>query len=186
MVKLVDWFKAHLNKFKTIFLISVIIIVIFELSNIAKTISFDQLSTIFSQISIWNILLMALIGLVSVTPMIGYDFTLNNILEQKPKKRYIFETSWLVNTLNNIAGFGGFVSAGLRSEFYGKQSSGKKVVQALSKILVFTMSGLSIYALISFFLVMFDDHNQYLRQYWIWLIGGGLYFPIVFCLSLFG
>ncbi|CDW58781.1 DUF2156 and UPF0104 domain containing protein [Trichuris trichiura] len=34
--------------------------------------------------------------------------------------------------------------------------------------------------------VMFDDHNQYLRQYWIWLIGGGLYFPIVFCLSLFG
>ena len=129
---------------------------------------------------------MALIGLVSVVPMIGYDFTLNNILEQRPKKLYIFETSWLVNTLNNIAGFGGFVSAGLRSEFYGKQTSGKKVIQALSKILVFTMSGLSIYALLSFFLVMFDDHNQYLRQYWIWLIGGGLYFPIVFCLSLFG
>uniref|UniRef100_UPI0035D7EFD5 bifunctional lysylphosphatidylglycerol flippase/synthetase MprF n=1 Tax=Enterococcus pseudoavium TaxID=44007 RepID=UPI0035D7EFD5 len=184
--KVIAWFKAHLSKLKVIFLLSVIIIVIFELSNIAKTISFNQLSTIFSQISIWNILLMALIGLVSVIPMIGYDFTLNNILEQKPKKLYIFETSWLVNTLNNIAGFGGFVSAGLRSEFYGKQTSGKKVVQALSKILVFTMSGLSIYALISFFLVMFDDHNQYLRQYWIWLIGGGLYFPIVFTLSLFG
>ena len=186
MENLIGWIKTHLSKFKTIFLISVIIIVLFELSNIAKTISFDQLSTIFSEISIWNILLMALIGLVSVIPMIGYDFTLNNILEQKPKKLYIFETSWLVNTLNNIAGFGGFVSAGLRSEFYGKQTSGKKVIQALSKILVFTMSGLSIYALLSFFLVMFDDHNQYLRQYWIWLIGGGLYFPIVFCLSLFG
>lgn len=186
MENLIGWIKTHLSKFKTIFLISVIIIVLFELSNIAKTISFDQLSTIFSEISIWNILLMALIGLVSVVPMIGYDFTLNNILEQRPKKLYIFETSWLVNTLNNIAGFGGFVSAGLRSEFYGKQTSGKKVIQALSKILVFTMSGLSIYALLSFFLVMFDDHNQYLRQYWIWLIGGGLYFPIVFCLSLFG
>ena len=186
MENLIGWIKTHLSKFKTIFLISVIIIVLFELSNIAKTISFDQLSTIFSEISIWNILLMALIGLVSVIPMIGYDFTLNNILEQKPKKLYIFETSWLVNTLNNIVGFGGFVSAGLRSEFYGKQTSGKKVIQALSKILVFTMSGLSIYALLSFFLVMFDDHNQYLRQYWIWLIGGGLYFPIIFCLSLFG
>ena len=186
MENLIGWIKTHSSKFKTIFLISVIIIVLFELSNIAKTISFDQLSTIFSEISIWNILLMALIGLVSVVPMIGYDFTLNNILEQRPKKLYIFETSWLVNTLNNIAGFGGFVSAGLRSEFYGKQTSGKKVIQALSKILVFTMSGLSIYALLSFFLVMFDDHNQYLRQYWIWLIGGGLYFPIVFCLSLFG
>lgn len=86
MVKLAAWFKAHINKFKTIFLISVIIIVIFELSSIAKTISFDQLSTIFSKINSWNILLMALIGLISVTPMIGYDFTLNRILEQKPKK----------------------------------------------------------------------------------------------------
>lgn len=186
MKKLIAWFKDHLNKLKIIFLISVIIIVLFELSNIAKTLSFDQLATIFSKIRIENILLMALIGLVSVVPMIGYDFTLNTILEQKPKRSYIFETSWLINTLNNIAGFGGFISAGLRSEFYGKHTSSKKVVQALAKILVFTMSGLSIYALISFFLVFVDDHNQYLRQYWPWLIGGGLYFPIVFCLSLFG
>lgn len=126
MKTLAEWFKAHLSKLKLIFLISVIIIVIFELSNIVKNISFSRLSTIFSTISPWNILFMALIGLVSVIPMIGYDFTLNNILGQKPKKLYVFETSWLVNTLNNIAGFGGFVSAGLRSEFYGKKTSGKK------------------------------------------------------------
>lgn len=106
MERVVEWVKNHLSKLKMIFLISVIVIVIFELSNIAKTISFDQLSDIFSRISIKNILLMALIGLVSVTPMIGYDFTLNHILEQKPKKLYVFETSWFVNTLNNIAGFG--------------------------------------------------------------------------------
>lgn len=186
MKKIIEWFKNNLKKFKVIFLVSVIVIVLFELSNIAKTISLDQLSDIFSKISVGNILLMLIISLISVIPMIGYDFVLNTILGQKPKKLYLIETSWLVNTLNNIAGFGGFVSAGLRSEFYGKQTSGKKVVQALSKILVFTMSGLSIYALISFFLVMFGDHNEYLRQYWIWLIGGGLYFPIVFCLSLFG
>ncbi|MDT2596061.1 bifunctional lysylphosphatidylglycerol flippase/synthetase MprF [Enterococcus dongliensis] len=184
--KSITWFKAHLNKLKIVFLISVIIIVLFELSTIAKTISVEHLAIIFSKIKIGNILLMALIGSISVIPMIGYDLTLNTLLEQKPKKLYIFETSWLVNTLNNIAGFGGFISAGLRSEFYGKQIAGKKVVRALSKILVFTMSGLSIYALLSFFLVMFDDSNHYLRQYWIWLIGGGLYFPLIFCLSLFG
>ncbi|MDT2613744.1 bifunctional lysylphosphatidylglycerol flippase/synthetase MprF [Enterococcus dongliensis] len=184
--KSITWFKAHLNKLKIVFLISVIIIVLFELSTIAKTISVEQLAIIFSKIKIGNTLLMALIGSISVIPMIGYDLTLNTLLEQKPKKLYIFETSWLVNTLNNIAGFGGFISAGLRSEFYGKQIAGKKVVRALSKILVFTMSGLSIYALLSFFLVMFDDSNHYLRQYWIWLIGGGLYFPLIFCLSLFG
>lgn len=186
MKKLLTWFNKHLPKIKMLFLISVIIIVIFELSNIAKTISFHQLAEIFRQISIGHLLLMALIGLISVTPMVGYDMTLNELLGQKPKKSYLFETSWLINTLNNIAGFGGFISAGLRSAFYGKNTSGKKVLQALSKILVFTMSGLSLYALLSFFLVMLNGPNHYLRQYWIWLIGGGLYFPIIFCLSFFG
>ncbi len=186
MKTMMNWFQAHAKKLKTIFLLSVIVIVGVELGNIGKTISFDQLGTIFSDINKGNIVLMALISLITITPMFGYDIVLNKLLDQKPKLSYLLETSWLINTLNNIAGFGGFISAGLRSEFYGKDSSGKKVVQALSKILVFTMSGLSIFALISFFLVIFDQTNPYLKQYWIWLIGGGLYFPIVFGLSVFG
>lgn len=183
MKSIMNWFQTHAKKLKTIFLISVIVIVGVELGNIGKTVSFDQLGTTFSNISKGNIVLMAVISFISITPMFGYDIILNKLLGQKPKLSYLLETSWLINTLNNIAGFGGFISAGLRSEFYGKDSSGKKVVQALSKILVFTMSGLSIFALISFFLVIFDQTNQYLKQYWIWLIGGGLYFPIVFGLS---
>ncbi len=51
--------------------------------------------------------------------MIGYDIILNRLLGQKLKKSYLFETSWLINTINNVAGFGGFVSIGLRSELYG-------------------------------------------------------------------
>lgn len=186
MEKITRWFKDHAGKLKIIFLLSAIVVVAFELMNIAKTISPDQLATTFSNVPKTRLALMALIGLVSIIPMLGYDFTLNEILGQKPKKMYIFETSWLINTLNNIAGFGGFISAGLRSEFYGKKNSGKSVVKALSKILVFTLSGLSIYALISFFLVIFGQTNPYLKQYWIWLIAGGLYFPIVFGLSIFG
>ncbi len=186
MGKIIQWFKTHASKFKLIFLLSVIVIIVFEIMNLAKNVSVSQLAHIFKEIPLPNIGLMAVIGLLSILPMLGYDFILNNILDQKPKKSYIVETSWLVNTLNNLAGFGGFISAGLRSEFYGKKNSGKEVVQALSKILIFTMSGLSIYALLSFFLVIFNDHNEYLQQYWIWLIGGGLYFPIVFCLSIFG
>ncbi|MGM0212566.1 bifunctional lysylphosphatidylglycerol flippase/synthetase MprF [Enterococcus sp. AZ109] len=186
MKSIIDWFHAHSKKLKMIFLLSVVVIVGVELGNISKQISLNQLGTIFSNINKGNILLMAVISLVSITPMFGYDLILNRLLGQKPKLFYLLETSWLINTLNNIAGFGGFISAGLRSEFYGKTSSGKKVVQALSKILVFTMSGLSIFALISFFFVMFHQTNPYLKQYWIWLIGGGLYFPIVFGLSVFG
>lgn len=184
MKKVLQWIKDHVSYLKTIFIFSVVIIVFRELLSISKTISFQQLTDIFQALALWKIGLMFLIGLVAVVPMIGYDVILNKILNQKPKKAFLIESSWMINTINNIAGFGGLVSIGLRSEFYGKEKDGKAVVRALSKILIFLMSGLSIYSLLAFFLVMFGHTNPYLQQYWIWLIGGGLYFPIVLIVSL--
>lgn len=179
-----QWLKDRASFFKMIFMISVLLIVISEVLTISKTISFEQLGNVFQSIPVWKIFLMLVIGLVSVLPMIGYDVILNRILDQKPKPLYLFETSWLINTINNIAGFGGLVSIGLRSEFYGKETDGKKVVKALSKILLFLMAGLSIYSLLAFFLIIFGHPNSYLQQYWIWLIIGGLYFPVILITTL--
>ncbi|MGM0124518.1 phosphatidylglycerol lysyltransferase [Enterococcus sp. AZ194] len=151
--------------------------------SIGKTISLQELRQAFSEIALWKVFLMLFIGLFSVLPMIGYDLILNRMLKQKQTKRYLFETSWVINTLNNIAGFGGFISIGLRSEFYGTQQQGKKVIQALSKIFLFLMAGLSIYSLLAYFIVLFGPVSSYLRQYWVWLIGGGLYFPLVLLLT---
>ncbi|MHC5229112.1 bifunctional lysylphosphatidylglycerol flippase/synthetase MprF [Enterococcus sp. LJL99] len=184
MKKVIQWFKDHINFFKTVFIFSVIVIVIAELISISKTISFDQLSDTFQDIAIWKIALMLIIGLVSVLPMIGYDIILNQILGQKQKRLFLFESSWMINTINNIAGFGGLISIGLRSEFYGKKQEGRKVAQSLTKILLFLMSGLSIYSLVAFFILIFGHANEFLQQYWIWLIGGGLYFPIVLIISI--
>ena len=184
MKKVFQWFKARMNFLKTVFILSVIAIVIAELISISKTISFNQLGAIFQDISVWKIALMLLIGLISVLPMIGYDILLNQMLGQKPNKKFLFESSWTINTINNIAGFGGLISIGLRSEFYGKKQEGRKVAQSLTKILLFLMSGLSIYSLFSFFLLLLSHANEFFQQYLIWLIGGGLYFPIVLIVSL--
>ncbi|WP_316378084.1 hypothetical protein, partial [Enterococcus faecium] len=46
--------------------------------------------------------------------------------------------------INNIAGFGGFVSVGLRSELYGQKKESRNVIQALSKVFLFLMAVLSI------------------------------------------
>lgn len=185
MQKLIAKLKGYESIFKMIFLFAVIVIVAGELISISKTINVEQLKTTLIDVPIYKVFFMFVIGLIAVLPMVGYDFTLNKMLNLEHKKSYIFETSWLINTINNIAGFGGFVSIGLRSEFFGKGKKGKDVVSALSKILIFLMSGLSIYSLISFFLVMFTDINPYLQQYWIWLIGGGLYFPAILLITHF-
>lgn len=183
MKKFIEWLKEHASIFKTIFLIAVIVIVFGEIMSISKTISVQQLKTVFADIPLWKVALMLGIGLVAVIPMTGYDFTLNKMLNLDHKKRYIFETSWLINTINNIAGFGGFVSIGLRSELYGKDKDAKKVVAALSKILLFLMSGLSLCCWLAFILVISGHVNPYLQQYWIWLVGGGLYFPAVYLIT---
>ncbi|MGL4697292.1 bifunctional lysylphosphatidylglycerol flippase/synthetase MprF [Enterococcus larvae] len=185
MKTVIQWFKNRASFFKLIFIISVLFIVVSELSSIGKTISFEQLKVIFLDLSFWKVALMLLIGLLAVTPMLGYDIVLNRTLNQKVKKSYLFETSWMINSINNIAGFGGLISIGLRSELYGKNTDGKKVVKALSKILIFLLSGLSIYSLLSFLLVIFGHDNDFLKQYSIWLIGGGLYFPAIMLLTVF-
>lgn len=180
----IQWLKNHLGLFKTIFLISVIVIIVGELMSIGKTLSIQQLGETFATIPVWKSGLMLLIGLISVLPMVGYDIILNRMLEQKQNPRYLFETSWLINTINNIAGFGGFVSVGLRSELYGQKKESRNVIQALSKVFLFLMAGLSIYSLLSFTCSLHASCS-FLKQYWIWLIGGGLYFPVVFLFTTF-
>lgn len=86
--------------------------------------------------------------------------------------------------MNNLVGFGGFISIGLRSEFYGKEKNGKDVAQAISKIFIYLMSGLSLLSLLALGFVVFGPTTDYLQQYWIWLLGGSLYFPVVYVLSL--
>lgn len=184
MKNIVQWIKDRLGLIKSVFVVSVVVIVVAELFSISKSINFQQLSTIFADLPLWKILLMLMIGLVAVVPMVGYDVILNRILKQKPKPQYLFETSWLINTINNVAGFGGLISIGLRSEFYGKEAEGKDVAKALSKIFLFLMSGLSIFSLIGFLLLRLDHVPSYVDQYWIWLLGGSLYFPVVFIISV--
>lgn len=182
-MRIFTWLRDHRSLFKTLFLIAVAVIVFGELLSLSKTISIDQLKQLFAQLSLWRVALMAVIGLLCVFPMVLYDIVLNRLLGDKPDRRYLLETSWIINTMNNLIGFGGFISIGLRSEFYGKGKKGKNVAQAISKIFIYLMSGLSILSLAALAFVLFGPTTDYLQQYWIWLLGGSLYFPVVYALS---
>ena len=177
--------KKALPIFKNIFLLSVVVIVVAQLSSLSKTVSVAQVQQLFLDIAWWKLLMMVVVGLIAVAPMIGYDIVLNQLLERKQEKTYLVSSSWFINTLNNLAGFGGLISIGLRSELYGKGVDSKKLVNALSKILLFLMSGLSIYSLFAFGSLFLTRDNHFISQYWLWLIGGGLYFPVVFLVTKF-
>ncbi|KAF1301064.1 bifunctional lysylphosphatidylglycerol flippase/synthetase MprF [Enterococcus saccharolyticus] len=177
-------FLKHKTLFKFLFVLILSIIVSAELLGIAKTISFNQLALLFKETPIWRIVAMIVIGLLAILPMTGYDFILKKMLQLDFSSFYILETSWMINTINNIAGFGGLVSMGLRSEFYGKgKDKGKEIFHALTKILLFTLAGLSIYSLLAFVAIYFFHTNVYVQQYWLWLVIGGGYFPLLYLIT---
>ncbi|MDR0921683.1 MAG: bifunctional lysylphosphatidylglycerol flippase/synthetase MprF [Lactobacillales bacterium] len=176
---MIQWIKAHFKYFKYIFLMAVVLLVITELFGISKRLSGEELQDILASLPLWKPIVMILVGLIAILPMIGYDVVVNRLLDKKPKKMFLFETSWLINTMNNMIGFGGFFTIGLRSQIYGKDREPKKVINAISKIFLFSMSGLSVFSLISLILVLTGQVNSFVSQYWMWLVGGALYFPIV-------
>ena len=165
---------------KALFIFSVLLFVITEVGKIAKEVSGDQLATALASQSWWHLLSMVVIGIIAVTPMLTYDVMITKFLPNHYSLGYILKAGWITNTFTNIGGFGGVLGASLRANFYNKAASKKQIVFAISKIALFLVSGLSLYCMISLVLVYGFQIGHMYSSYWIWLIGGALYFPVIF------
>lgn len=183
MKKITALFHRYSKWLEGIFLAAVTLAVLVEITSISKTISPSELASQFGDIAFWKILIVIIIGLIGVSPMVGYDHLLNKTLENKISYRYLFESSWIINTINNLAGFGGFVSVGLRTEFYGKKIENKHFAGTLTRLFMFIMAGLSFYSVIALIMVLTGLANDYVGNFWIWLVGGSLYVPFVWITS---
>ncbi|MFQ7625408.1 MAG: hypothetical protein ACLRK7_10080, partial [Streptococcus salivarius] len=106
--------------------LSIASLVIVEIIRLFKTISFDKIGAIFGELSPIKVISLALLGFMAVAPMVFYDKILNKELNQKQKLSYLLETSWTINSLNNMIGFAGLVDVGLRYSFYGDEERPEK------------------------------------------------------------
>lgn len=183
MRKIKALFHKYSKWLEIIFLATVTLAVFVEIISISKSISPGELARQFGGIAIWKIILVIVVGLIGVSPMVAYDHLLNKTLHNKLKFSYLFESSWVINTINNLAGFGGFVSVGLRTEFYGKKIENKQFGATLTRLFMFIMSGLSFYSLIALIMVFTGVATDYVGNFWIWLVGGTLYIPFVWITS---
>lgn len=144
MKRLIERLQPLKTAVKSVFFISIAVLVVVELIRLKRTITLESLESALSGLSIWHLALMVVIGLVAVLPMLFYDLILNKELETDYSKSYILETSWAVNTINNLSGFAGLVDVGLRYSFYSEDGHEKSGVKALSRLLPYFMSGLSL------------------------------------------
>lgn len=179
-----SWIRKHSNWLKVIFLFSVLLFVVNQMTSILQGMTWEDLKAVLASQRKRTLLVMTAIGLIAVLPMLVYDWVTVEILEEHGKPRLsrktLFTSAWTTNTLNNLAGFGGVIGATLRARFYGQEVETKKVVTTVSKVAIFMLSGLSLLCAITFIDVFFIRTASPYGSYWIWLLGGGLYAPGLF------
>ena len=178
-----NWVKKWQTLIKLVLFLSIASLVIVEITRLFKTISFDKIVEILGKLSPLNVICLALFGFIAVAPMIFYDSILNKELNQKQKLSYLLETSWTINSLNNMIGFAGLVDIGLRYSFYGDEERPEKSMQGISRVIPYFMSGFSLFALISLVLTELFPVSFDIKQYWPALLGASLYLPIVLLVS---
>ncbi|MDY3117934.1 MAG: bifunctional lysylphosphatidylglycerol flippase/synthetase MprF [Peptoniphilus sp.] len=179
MKKLIEGIKKYLEP---LFILSVFILVVVEFKILSKEISYDKVASAFQGLSPAAIALMFVVGILSVLPMVNYDVIFNRLIENEEDKRYIFETSYTINTMNNLIGFGGLINMGLRHYFYGRKKDKLEMVKVVLETYFYYLIGISLLCLLALCYLYFHRDSMAM-VYLPWLIGGVLYSPAVLLFS---
>jgi phosphatidylglycerol lysyltransferase len=182
--KIVNWVEKRMLIFKLIFVLSVLIFVFFEFGRIAKQMSWTEISHDLMTTNPVSIVIMLVVGFLAVTPMLIYDVVMVSFVPGKFSWKYLLKSGWITNTFTNLLGFGGLIGATLRANFYSKKATKSQIIAALSKIAIFLLSGLSLCCWLALFAIGCGLIKTGFSQYLIWLVGGGLYFPLVLIFTL--
>ena len=177
------FWQRYARILKLIFITSVILFVVITLGNFFKTVDWGAVSTELTTLPLGKLLLLTLGGLIAILPMTGYDIAITHLLPGKFNLFYIFRSGWITNTLTNVAGFGGLLGATLRAHFYGKQASRSQIIGAIAKIAVFLLAGLSLLCWLALIIMFAFHQGGHFNRYAIWLVSGGLYFPLALWLT---
>lgn len=182
--RLMNWWSKYSKIIKAVFVTSVLVFVILALGSFFKTVDWHEVGIGLADLSWEKFTLLLVTGCLAVIPMLGYDFTITHLLPGKFKFSYIIRCGWITNTLTNVAGFGGILGSTLRAYFYRKNATKKEILLAISKIAIFLLSGLSVLCWLALIIMFAFHHGGHFNQYALWLVGGGLYFPIVYYVTV--
>ncbi|WP_404819971.1 bifunctional lysylphosphatidylglycerol flippase/synthetase MprF [Lacticaseibacillus daqingensis] len=175
----VAWVRAHLTLLKVLFVLSVLVFVMIMLGRVYREINGDEMRASLATQSPLSLAVLLVVGLISVLPMLNYDFTITKMLPGDYQPWYVVKSGWIVNSFTNIAGFGGFLGASLRANFYHEHATSKQVLAAIAKIALFLLAGLSLWSMIALVMIFGLGIGRMYTDYWLWLIGGAAYFPVL-------
>src|SRR5699024_12110191 len=102
MKKVKDFIKQKSTILQLMFVASVLILVLVEISKIIRDVDWNQVSDGLLSQSIFSIIMMLILGMFSVTPMLIYDISITSFLSEKFNWKYILKCGWITNTVIKI------------------------------------------------------------------------------------
>ncbi|EHJ07002.1 bifunctional lysylphosphatidylglycerol flippase/synthetase MprF [Staphylococcus simiae] len=134
--------------FATALFIFVVITLYRELSGI----NFKETLFEFSKINRLSLVLLFIAGGASLILLSMYDVILAKALKMNIPIGKLLRVSYIINALNAIVGFGGFIGAGVRAMIYKNYTEDrKKLVHYISFVLISMLTGLSLLSLLVVF-----------------------------------
>ncbi|QNR07881.1 bifunctional lysylphosphatidylglycerol flippase/synthetase MprF [Macrococcoides canis] len=173
-------FNKYRNVIKFIFMTLLFIFVIYRLKGELSTIDFKSTMTAFKHLDSFQLALLIVSGLISVSILSLYDFVLARRLHLEVKYIKLFNISFIANALNGVIGFGGMIGAGLRLLIYKNYTEDDKtLLKVISMMLLSMISGMSILSLGILFNIFPNTHafDQY-TWYRIGIFIIALYLPL--------
>ncbi|WP_313894044.1 bifunctional lysylphosphatidylglycerol flippase/synthetase MprF [Psychrobacillus sp.] len=152
----------------------------FESNQALKNLDFGMLDNLFTDLAVYKVLIIIAVGILSVTPMILYDFVLTRFLQMEVpvKKKIIY--SWTANTMSNFIGFGGVAGMVIRTFFYGQHGYGKKeLVKGIALVTLFYLSGMSLFSWLPLLGIIKTPIFEEVKWIHFALVGLALYFPVL-------
>lgn len=135
--KLLKWIKI-------IFALAIFIIVMKEFKNIFTSFDIEVFKRYADKLTIWNMLIIAILGMVSYLPLSFYDFILKKRVGIKLSNIKLYKYSWIASSIASIAGFGGSTAIALKTNFYKDHVKDTKLlVKEISKIVALNLTGFS-------------------------------------------
>jgi phosphatidylglycerol lysyltransferase len=135
--KLLKWIKI-------VFALAIFIIVMKEFKNILVSFNIDIFKRYADKLTIVNILIIVILGMVSYLPLSFYDFVLKKRVGIKLSNIKLYKYSWIASSIASIAGFGGSTAIALKTNFYKSHVKDTKLlVKEISKIVALNLTGFS-------------------------------------------
>lgn len=131
---------------KILFITAIFILISMEFTKLFKTFDFRTFNIYKDRLTILNLIVIGILGLVSYIPLSMYDFVLKDVCKIDLSNKRLYKYSWIASSIASIVGFGGTSAIALKGYFYSphiNRDDKKSLVKEVTKIVALNFTGFS-------------------------------------------